>query len=82
LMSGRTYPNQAFRVGAKAWGIQFHVEADADMLAWWADLNADDLAADGRDAAAILERTLPELAEVQEVWGEVLRRFARLVPGS
>lgn len=79
LMSGTTYAHQAFRVGAKAWGIQFHVEADADMLTRWAAHNAADLVEDGRDADAILARALPELEEVQEVWGEVLRRFARLV---
>lgn len=79
LMSGTTYPNQAFRVGAKAWGIQFHVEADADMLGRWAEHNAEDLAQDGRDAFAIVERAVPELPEVQEVWSEVFRRFARLV---
>jgi GMP synthase-like glutamine amidotransferase len=79
LMSGTTYPNQAFRVGANAWGIQFHVEADAGMLGRWAEHNAEDLAKDGRDAFAIVERAVPELPEVQEVWSEVFRRFARLV---
>ena len=69
LMSGTTYPHQAFRVGEKAWGIQFHVEADAAMVTRWAEK-------DGR--RDVLDRTLPELDEVAEVWGEVLRRFARL----
>lgn len=79
LMSGTTYPNQAFRVGTAAWGIQFHIEADADMLNRLAEHNAADLAQDGRDALAIVGRALTELEEVQEVWSEVLRRFARLV---
>lgn len=70
LMSGSRYPHQAFRVGDRAWGIQFHVEADAAMVGRW-------VAHDGVDPS-VLARTEPELADVEEVWGEVLRRFARL----
>lgn len=70
LMSSTRYPHQAFRVGEKAWGIQFHVEADAAMVGRWAAKDAAD--------PTVLERTVPELDEVAEVWGEVLRRFARL----
>ena len=74
LMSGSRYPNQAFRVGSAAWGMQFHVEADAEMLGSWA-------AADGVDAS-VVARAVAELDDVAEVWGEVLRRFARLAVGS
>lgn len=74
LMSGSRYPHQAFRVGERAWGTQFHVEADAAMVGRWA-------AKDGAHPA-VLERTVPELADVEEVWGEVLRRFARLAVGA
>jgi GMP synthase-like glutamine amidotransferase len=75
LMSSTTYPHQAFRVGDKAWGIQFHVEADPDMVTRWAASAAD--VPDG-----LLDRTIDELDEVAEVWGEVLRRFARLAVGA
>lgn len=74
LMSGSRYPHQAFRVGDRAWGTQFHVEADAAMVGRW-------VAHDDADPA-LLARTEPELAEVAEVWGEVLRRFARLAVGA
>ena len=73
LMSGSTYPNQAFRVGERAWGLQFHVEADADMVGRWA-ASAGDVVPEG-----LLERTVGELEEVAEVWGEVLKRFGRIV---
>jgi len=69
LMSSTRYQHQAFRVGERAWGIQFHVECDEAMVTRWADKD---------DAREVLDRTLPELPEVQEVWGEVVRRFARL----
>jgi GMP synthase-like glutamine amidotransferase len=70
LFSGTRYPHQAFRVGDRAWGIQFHVECDEAMVTRWAEKDG---------ALDVLDRTLPELPEVQEVWGEVLRRFARLL---
>ena len=77
LMSSPTYPHQAFRVGPCAWGIQFHVEAPAAMVTRWAEHDASELRALGLDPQAVLDRTLPELDEIEEVWGEVLRRFAR-----
>jgi GMP synthase-like glutamine amidotransferase len=32
LASSTLYPNQAFRIGPRAWGLQFHVEADRDLV--------------------------------------------------
>ncbi|MCU1602385.1 MAG: putative glutamine amidotransferase [Frankiales bacterium] len=78
LMSSPTYPNQAFRVGDKAWGLQFHIETDAAMVGRWAAHNAPELEELGLDPAEVLERTVPEIPEIEEVWGEVVRRFARL----
>ena len=78
LMSSTTYAHQAFRVGPAAWGIQFHIETDAAMVGRWASHNAPELRALGLDAEDVLARTVPELEEIEQVWGEVLRRFARL----
>jgi GMP synthase-like glutamine amidotransferase len=82
LMSSPTYPHQAFRVGDRAWGRQFHVETPPEMLETWVGQSAAELVALGRDPQAILDRALPELEEVYEVWGEVVRRFARLAAGG
>ena len=81
LMSSGRYANQAFRVGERAWGIQFHVETPPEMVQRWAEDNSPELLELGLDPQDVLDRTLPELAEVEEVWGEVLRRFARLAVG-
>lgn len=81
LMSSPKYPNQAFRVGHRAWGIQFHVETPPEMVARWAEHNTPELLSLGLDPSDVLARTYPELDEIEEVWGEVLRRFARLVTG-
>lgn len=74
LMSSPAYPHQAFRVGAKAWGIQFHIETDPGMLARLVEQDRDTLA----DPAATLAGMVEVMPEIEEVWGEVLRRFARL----
>jgi GMP synthase-like glutamine amidotransferase len=35
LVAGDDVPIQAFRLGAKAWGVQFHFEVDADGVEAW-----------------------------------------------
>ncbi|MGH6763403.1 MAG: glutamine amidotransferase [Phyllobacterium sp.] len=35
LASGDTYPNQAFRFGSNAWGLQFHAELTRVMMHRW-----------------------------------------------
>ncbi|AYG04115.1 type 1 glutamine amidotransferase [Gryllotalpicola protaetiae] len=50
LASSADHPNQAFRVGGSAWGLQFHPEVGAADLAAWKEAA---LAADGLDLAAV-----------------------------
>ena len=38
LASSPAYPNQAFRWGPHAYGIQFHLELTREMAAEWADV--------------------------------------------
>ena len=78
LMAGTTYENQAFRVGERAWGLQFHVETPPEMVRAWAEADRAGLEEAGVAVDALLARTLGHLDEVAEVWGEVVRRFARL----
>ncbi|MDL2399553.1 glutamine amidotransferase [Rhizobium mayense] len=35
LATGETYPNQAYRYGANAWGLQFHAELTRAMMQRW-----------------------------------------------
>ena len=77
LATGRRYPHQAFRVGDSAWGIQFHVETPPEMVRRWAASDDEGVRLTGADPEQLLAQTLPELDDVAEVWGEVLRRFAR-----
>ncbi|MGB3516345.1 MAG: hypothetical protein WBA43_07810 [Elainellaceae cyanobacterium] len=43
LASGGTFPNQAFRHGDRAYGLQFHPEITRDMIDLWTTKAADQL---------------------------------------
>jgi GMP synthase-like glutamine amidotransferase len=81
LASSVRYPNQAFRVGVNAWGLQFHIETTPELVRSWAESDRDRLTAAGRDVDALLERwDLDTLhADLAEVWQPFARRFADVV---
>ena len=67
---------QAFRVGAAAWGVQFHPEASAARLADW---DESKLAAEGFDRAALLAQATAD-ADVNTVQARaLLGAFADIV---
>jgi GMP synthase-like glutamine amidotransferase len=79
LMSSAAYPNQAFRVGDSAWGVQFHLEVtgaavDGFLSAFGAD--AERAPGGPERIRAATEPTLAALAPHREA---VLARFAGLV---
>ena len=79
LAGSPMYPHQAFRVGERAWGVQFHPEARPSMVRRWAAADADAIRALGEDPdthVADVERAWPELART---WAPLAERFARLV---
>ncbi len=64
--------NQAFRIGERAWGVQFHPEMDADIAQAYIHAESADLIAEGQDPGKIV-------AALHEtpVAAQVLKRFAR-----
>lgn len=82
LAASTRYPHQAFRLGDRAWGLQFHIECDADMIADWARTDAAGLTALGYDADAVVAATAGVLADVEEVWQPFAARFAALALGT
>jgi GMP synthase-like glutamine amidotransferase len=81
LASSPRYPHQAFRVGERAWGLQFHVETTPEMVRRWAAEDAVALASRGIDVDALLaRRDLDEVhADLAEVWRPFAARFVQVV---
>ncbi|MBX7162040.1 MAG: type 1 glutamine amidotransferase [Acidimicrobiia bacterium] len=75
LASTAAYPNQAFRLGAACWGLQFHVEVDAAAVARFVDAFGHEAG----DAAAILSEAPAALARSARERALVLERFANLI---
>lgn len=64
-------PHQAFRLGSRAWGVQFHPEFDAEATGHYVTAQAAKIVAHGGDPEAVRAsvRETPESADL-------LRRFA------
>ncbi|MFG1604019.1 type 1 glutamine amidotransferase [Actinoplanes sp. NPDC049265] len=82
LAASSKYPYQAFRIGDRAWGLQFHIECDLDMIARWAASDAETLAEAGYDPDAVVAACADTLADVEEVWQPFAARFASLALGT
>ncbi|GGK87957.1 type 1 glutamine amidotransferase [Mangrovihabitans endophyticus] len=82
LAASGSYPHQAFRIGDRAWGVQFHIECDAAMIERWVRSDAATLDELGYHADAVLAATEQALADVEEVWQPFAARFASLALGT
>jgi GMP synthase-like glutamine amidotransferase len=82
LAASTRYPHQAFRIGDRAWGLQFHIECDVEMIIGWARSDAATLDELGYDAEAVIEVTAELLPDIEEVWQPFAARFAALALGT
>jgi GMP synthase-like glutamine amidotransferase len=82
LAASTRYPHQAFRMGDRAWGLQFHIECDADMIASWAADNASTLADLGTDAESVVAQCAAVIDDIEEVWQPFASRFAAVARGT
>jgi GMP synthase (glutamine-hydrolysing) len=48
---------QAFRVGGRAWGLQFHLEVDESILSHWFDLAPDEIESAGQQVEELRRAT-------------------------
>ncbi|MEV0592565.1 type 1 glutamine amidotransferase [Nonomuraea cavernae] len=73
LMTGTRYPNQAYRLGERAWAVQFHPEATPAIFASWTT-------ASGLDSAERLNAEV-EAAEDKLIatWRPMAEAFAGVV---
>jgi GMP synthase (glutamine-hydrolysing) len=74
LASNSHEANHAFRLGAHAWGVQFHPEFTPDIMRAYIREQAGELAAAGIDIEHRLQAVIPTPEA-----GSVLREFARFV---
>jgi GMP synthase (glutamine-hydrolysing) len=66
-------PVQAFAVGERAWGVQFHPEFDAEIVRAYIRMRRAELAEEGRDPEVLLASC------ADTPWGgHLLRRFAQI----
>jgi GMP synthase (glutamine-hydrolysing) len=74
LAHGSRDANQAFIVGEAAWGVQFHPEFDAEVVAAYIEHSDARLRAEGQDPAALLAA-----CHDTPVGTTILRKFGQIV---
>jgi GMP synthase-like glutamine amidotransferase len=77
LAASTRYPHQAFRMGERAWALQFHIECDTAMITDWARS-----APEGYDPEQIVAACDAIMVDIEEVWQPFAARFAALARGE
>jgi len=74
---------QAYRIGERAWGIQFHAEVDAATIEHWLDdgKDDDDVREAQLDIEAVRERSGREIAAWTQIGRSLCARFLELAGG-
>lgn len=81
LASNPRYAHQAFRVGRRVYGMQFHMETTPAIVRAWAENDAVGVAATPFDAGTLAARAAAVHQDLAEVWAPFAGRFAELVQG-
>ncbi|WP_033442071.1 type 1 glutamine amidotransferase [Saccharothrix sp. NRRL B-16314] len=81
LASSPKCANEAFRVGDRAYGVQFHIETTPEMVVRWAADNPEAVAA-ARPGALDPDRLAQGHEDIREVWQPFAERFVRLASGE
>lgn len=80
LATGDDVPLQAFRVGERAWGLQFHLEVDRPEVERWLEAAGEDgVRAWGKSSEQVLDEADRYLPAQERKAREVFRRFADVV---
>jgi GMP synthase-like glutamine amidotransferase len=82
LATSSRYPHQAFRLGERAWGVQFHPEVDAALVEPWLAVETDIIDSAGVTAADVVAGLRDGLDDLVATWGPVTRAFAAVVQAS
>jgi GMP synthase-like glutamine amidotransferase len=85
LATNDAIPVQAYRVGDRAWGVQFHLEVDALEFGWWlevADAEVDLEAEWGKTADAMRAEATSHMPRQETRGREIFARFADVARGA
>ncbi|WP_265444611.1 type 1 glutamine amidotransferase [Flexivirga meconopsidis] len=77
LASSERTTHQAFRLGSRAWGLQWHPEATAAKVAGW---DRAVLRSQGFDPDEVVRVARERDAELEHTWRPVFERFLALLP--
>jgi GMP synthase-like glutamine amidotransferase len=81
LASSTLYPNQAFRVGRRVYGLQFHIETTTELVESWA-ADAPDQAEFARPGDLDHDRLVQAHADIEETWRPFAAQFVKLATGE
>lgn len=82
LGTGDPYPHQAFRLGATAWGVQYHPEVTAADFAGWMREDADAVVAAGLDPDEVARAVQGADALLDELAAAHAAAFLGVVSGT
>ncbi|MGW5055244.1 type 1 glutamine amidotransferase [Actinokineospora sp. NPDC004072] len=81
LAAAARYPNQAFRVGPVAYGLQFHIETSAETVLRWAE-KYPDVAACAKPGDLSPDRLAELHEDIEACWRPFTGRFIALARGD
>lgn len=82
LASSSVCRNQAFRIGQRAWGVQFHPEALTQTIVGWAEEDRQNLEMLGIAEEQLVSELQSAEPQLISLWGAVTDRFAQVVLGA
>ncbi|MHB1390914.1 MAG: type 1 glutamine amidotransferase [Thermoleophilia bacterium] len=78
LAGNDVYANQAFRVGERIYGLQFHVEVSEDLVRGWTGEYCDYMTGAGIQPGAILDDLHGRSERLRPIAAQVIRGFLNL----
>lgn len=82
LATSPAYPHQAFRLGARAWGLQFHPETPPHQVEQWTDEDMVPIRAAGLDPEVVRVEGVALAALMEATWRPFFERFAAVVSAA
>lgn len=79
LVTGDRYPHQGYRVGDRAWGVQFHPEVSAATFGSWVESGERTLTAAGLAPAVVRGEFDDNADAITRRWRSLSRAFAQIV---